>query len=243
MSLSLIIPIVVLVVSVVILIWFFPFILLFFTKLFYGKYSSYYLLLHKKYMGTNPYGYCIKDDFINHLAGFYKDQKNLDSFQTSKDISFDNAKFGEKFSQVMNRKKNLICMNSTKMSGFDLKVAGFRSEMFDYDVKVYYYFANNRFFMGEYSFKLVDKKRINLISSLLQQKYLESVKVADKNLIIEKSNQATIYMENNGFRLFIRYLWQEDEVILKLLREYWDSVVRLNVGPSDNFERELVNIL
>lgn len=239
MPLSLIIVAIAVVVSVTIIIQFFPLFLVTGSKIFYGKYSTTYLLLYKKFMGTSPYGYCIKDDFINHIAGYYKNPGNRKKYMTTEDIYFGNTKYGEKFSNLMKGGKKPVCLNVMKLPHFDLRVVGFRSEMFNSEMKACYYFANNQFFMGEYSFKITDKEKIKAISSALQQKYLKSETVIDEDFLIENSNQATICFEHNGFNLSLKYLTYKDEKTLKLLNSYWESKVNINFKNSVSFEKEV----
>ena len=238
MSLLLIISVVALVV-VIIIIRIYPLLLVMLSKLFFGKYSFKYLFYHKKYLGTSPYGYCIKDDFLNHLAGFYKSAEDRKKFNTDVNIFFGNAKFGEKIGQITLENNKLVCLNAIKLPQFELTVAGFRSEMFNYEMKTYYYFANNRFFMGEYSFKVPEDEKINEISSILQKKYLGTEKVFNEDFLIENENQAKICFVHNGFHLSIKYLTHADKKILDLLDKYWDSMIRLNPVKKGSFESEL----
>ena len=243
MPVSLIVSAVALVIVIIITIRIYPLLLIIFSRLFFGKYSAKHLLLHKKYMGTSPYGYCIKDDFINHLAGFYKIPDDRKIFQTNKNIVFGTTKFGEKFSQIIMFNKKLFCLNAIRLPQFELKVVGFRSEMFDFEMKTYYYFANNRFFMGEYSFKLPDDEKIDEILSILQKKYLDSEKVSEMDFLIENKNQAIIFYEHNGFHLSIKYLTQEDKKILSVLNDYWESNIRVNIIKSGSFKSDLMSKL
>lgn len=239
MPLSLILFAIAIVFSVTIIIRFYPLILVNGSKIFFGKYSTTYLLQYKKFFGTSPYGYCTKDDFINHIAGFYNSPGNRKIFQTTEDICFESTKYGEKFSNIIKGRKKPVCLNVMKLPHFDLRVVGFRSEIFDSEMKAYYYFANNQFFMGEYSFKITDKEKIKAISSALLHKYLKSETVIDEDFLIENSNQAAICFEHNGFNLSIKYLTFDDEKTRKLLNSYWESKININFRSSISFETDV----
>lgn len=240
MSLPLMISAITLVVAIVIIIRIYPLLLVILAKLFFGKHSYKYLFLHKKFLGTSPYGYCIKDDFLNHLTGFYKSNESRKKFKTNVNILFGKTEFGTRIGHITQVNNKLVCLNALKLPQFELTVAGFRSEMFNYEMKTYYYFANNRFFMGEYSFKVPEDEKINEISSILQQKYLETEKVFNEDFLIENEHQAIICFEHNGFHLSIKYLNHADKKILELLDKYWDSmVVKINPKNKGSFESEL----
>jgi len=239
MPFPLIISAIALVVFIVIVIRIYPLLIVIISKWLFGKYSFKYLVFHKKFLGTSPYGYCIKEDFINHIAGFYKKTDNQNKLKTNIPILFGTTKFGEKFDTILKESQKLVCLNAIRLPQFELKIAGYRSHMFNFEMKTYYYFANNRFFMGEYSFKVPDDEKINEISYIVQKKYLEVEQVFNEDFIIENENQAVIRFEHNGFHLSVKYLDLANKSLVSLLNQYWESNVRQNPGNPGNFESEL----
>lgn len=237
MSLPLIISAATLIIFIIVVARTYPFLVVIIVKLLYGKFSFKYLRVHRKFLGNSPYGYCIKDDFINHIAGFFMVSENKATLKTNLPVLFGDISFGEKFGKIVRNQHKLVCLNAIKLPQFDLKIAGYRSEMFEYEMKTYYYFANNRFFMGEYSFKLPDDEKIKEISSIIQKKYLNSEKDFMEDFLIVNENQAAISFEHNGFHLSIKYLDQSDEAVASSLKTYWESNIRTKPTGTGDFER------
>ncbi len=226
MSLPLLIAAISTVVLMVVVIRTYPLLITVLAKIIFGKFSLRYLRTHKKFFGTSPYGYCIKDDFINHIASFFMVSGNKPKLKTNLPVLFGDTRFGEKFGKIVKNTHKLVCLNATNLPQFDLKIAGYRSEMFENEMKTYYFFANNRFFMGEYSFKLPDDDKIKEISTIIQKKYLGEEKVADVDFLIVHENQAVLSVEHNGFHLSIKYLDLSNDVLSHSLNSFWESKIR-----------------
>ncbi len=119
----------------------------------FGKFSARYIETYKKYTGKSPYGYCIKDDLVNYLASFFQNKSNYSTYKSSKPINFYNTPpFGTKFEKVLSDNRKPFCVNSNRTEQFEFKVVGYRSEMFDIDMKSYFYFLNEKFFLWESTF-------------------------------------------------------------------------------------------
>lgn len=232
-----------LILSVVLLIWFYPLIHIIFTKLFFGKFSAKYIDIHKKYTGKSPYGYCIKDDFVNHIASFYK-TNSIPVFNSNKPILFGQVPFGTAFKEVFKAHPKPFCINSYRLEFFELKMLGIRSEMFETEMKSYFYFINNKFFMGEYTFKSPNDDKLNEVAMIIAKKYLEGTQMNSFNFYIQGANDVRLRFENTGFNLSVKYLDQSNQEHNDSLHQYWNVSVKKGFDErTSDFETELFDKL
>lgn len=243
MSLQILILAAVVITVIIILIRIHPLLIIFSTKIIYGKYDPRYLNVYKNFSGKSPYGYCIKDDFINHIAGFYCKSKTTESYETNTEIVFGKFPFTSKYSQLLKIKGKPFCINLERNNFFDLKIFGFRDELIGSDIRSYFHFIDGRFFMGEHSLKAPVKEKLVEFSNILQRKYLGGQKTNSEKFIIKGSNNVSILFEYTGFTLSIKYFYQGEEEVNKKLSEFWDNSVFVNTTPESNFEDELMEKL
>lgn len=233
----------VLLVLIIILIWFYPVFHIFFAKIFFGKFSSRYIDVHKKYTGKSPYGYCIKDDFVNHIAAFHK-INNVPVFKSNKEIRFGKTPFGSSFKTVYLSNPRPFCVNAVRLEFFDLKIIGVRSEMFESEMKSYFFFVDNKFVMGEYTFKNPNDNKLREISTIVRKKYLEEKNEESLSFMIQGNNDALLRFENTGFNLSIKYLDKSDEEINFRIQQYWNTSVKKGFEETaTDFETELFDKL
>jgi hypothetical protein len=232
-----------LILSVVLLIWFYPLIHIVFTKVIFGKFSAKYIDIHKKYTGKSPYGYCIKDDFVNHIASFYK-INNIPVFESDKPVLFGQMPFGTTFKEVFKANPKPFCINSFRLEFFDLKMLGIRSEMFETEMKSYFYFINNILFMGEYTFKSPHDDKLNEVAMIIRKKYLYGSQMDSLNFIIQGSNDVRLRFENTGFNLSVKYLDQSNQEQNDKIAQYWNASVKKGFEENtSDFETELFDKL
>jgi hypothetical protein len=233
----------VIILSVVLIIWFYPLIHIAFTKLLFGKFSAKYIDVHKKYTGKSPYGYCIKDDFVNHIASFYKTNR-IPVFESNKPILFGQIPFGTTFKEVFKANPKPFCINSFRLEFFDLKMLGIRSEMYETEMKSFFYFINNKFFMGEYTFKNPNDAKLNEVAMIICKNYLEGMKMDSLNFLIQGSNDVRLRFENTGFNLSVKYLDQSNQEQNDKLLHYWNVAVKKGFDEkTSDFETELFDKL
>jgi hypothetical protein len=232
-----------LVVLIVVLIWFYPLFHILITRFLFGKFSAKYIEVHKKYTGKSPYGYCIKDDFVNHIASFFRKWKDVPVYRSKKDIAFGKIPFGTKFKDVYNSGNKPFCINSFRLEFFDLKVMGFRSEMYESDMKTYYFFIDNKFVMGEYTFKNPNETKLNEVAHVIRKKYLEDKIDSSFTFMIEGTNDTALRFENTGFNLSLKYLDRSNQDINDKLEQYWNVSVKKGFDPVSDFETELFDKL
>jgi hypothetical protein len=232
------------IVLIIILIVFFPRIVIFFSKLFFGKYSVRYVNIHKRLTRKSPYRHCIKGDFINQIAGFKTGNNSIVRYNTSAEIKFEDFDFLTKYPRVLRHKKKPQCISLQKDELFDLKIFGFRNTRFSSSIYTIYYFLNKRFFMGEYLLKGPSEESIKEIARLLQEKYLGKLTEENKNFIIRGKNHVTIFFENTGFNLSVKYFYDGDATISEKLNSYWEKMTTAPVERSTlRVEDEMKEIL
>lgn len=234
----------IIVILIVVLIWFYPVFHILGAKLLFGKFSARYIEVHKKYTGKSPYGYCIKDDFVNHIASFYHKKVNYPVYRSQKPILYGKISYGAKFKEVFAANQKPFCVNSFRLDLFELKLLGYRSEMFDAEMKSYYFFIDNRLFMGEYTFKNPNEEKLKEVAQIIHKKYIPGVAVDSMNFLIEGSNDAKLRFENTGFNLSLKYLDCSNQEINDLLVHYWNTAVKKDFDQvSTDFETELFDKL
>ena len=243
MSLQILIFSAVVISAIIILIRIHPLLIIFATKLIFGKYNPRYLMVYKKFSGKSPYGYCIRDDFINHIAGFYGKSKASEIYETKAEITFGQFPFTSKYSQLFKIKGRPFCATLQRNNFFDLKIFGFRDELVGFDIRSYFHFIDGGFFMGEHSLKAPSKDKIEEFSNILQKKYLGGQKTKSEKFIIKGSNNVWILFEHTGFTLSIKYLDQGREEVNTKLCEFWDNSVFVIPEPGSSFEDELMGKL
>lgn len=231
------------VVLILIIIRFYPLVYIFFTRIFFGKYNARYIQTHRRFTGKNPYGYCIKDDFINYIAGFYEKIDEIPTHKSRHSITFRDIPFETTFRKVRKHEGRFFCLNASRLGHFDLKVLGFRENMFSHEVKTYYFFVNNLFFMGDYSFKETDQLNVNELAQILSKKYLENINLDSDDFLIEGANNVLIRFSSSGFHLSIKYLYKGNEHLNTLLDQFWAMMKTKKIETSTTFEEELLKKL
>jgi hypothetical protein len=243
MKLELWIPAVALVVVIILIIKFHPAIIIFLSRIFNGKYNPKYIQTHKNFTGKSPYGYCIKDDFINHVASFYDKSKPAKVFESKASIEFGSLPFESKYRHLLKQKGKPFCVNLLRNVFFDLKIFGYRDELIGFNIKAYFHFIDKRFFMGEYTLKTPPENKMEELSAVLQKKYLGELKTNSEKYIIKGANKVLVLFENTGFNLSIKYLHQGKGEVNVKLSEFWDNHVYVKPEPENNVEAELMDRL
>ncbi len=243
MSLKLLILAAVLVVFIFVFIRTHRLLIVFFIKMTHGKYSANYVEVYKKLLGKNPYRYCSKDDFINHIAGFFGKVNDTETLETNIEIDFGSFPFTNKYSQLLKLKGKPFCINLVRNGFFDVKTFGFRDELFNSDIRSYYYFIDRVFFMGEYLIKAPTKENIEEVSHILQKKYLGGRQTKSEKYFIKGPNDVSILFENTGFNLSIKYLYQGSKDINTKLDEFWGKSMNVYIEPPPSLEAELIDKL
>jgi len=226
-----------------VLIRLYPLIHIFFSKIIFGKFSSRYIATAKNYTGQSPYAYCIKDDFINHIAGFYKNVEKIEKFNSELEITFMETEFGVSFNDVLKSNKKPFCINSNRLPGFDLKILGYKDLMFTAELKKYYYFVDKVFFMGQLTFKNPDKENIDKIVGVIRKKYLGTIKIESDSFMINGKNNSALLCQYNGFHLSLSYLSRANGEINHLVDEHWNSSTNIVLGKTSSLETELMDKL
>jgi hypothetical protein len=230
--------------AVIILVFLFPAINMLFCRLLFGRYSARYVKTVRKYTGKSPYPYCIKDDFINHIAGFFKQSEHLKHFETEKSISFKNADFGLKFRAFLRKNSTPFCINSIRLDLFDLKVLGYRDTLFSLEMKKYFFFINGIFILGQITFKNPKPENVEEITAIIGKKYLNSVNALPyDNYRISDKQGNSLFCENNGFHLSLSYLSGNHEDSVRLLEAYWENATVIKLKKTPSLQKELMDKL
>lgn len=198
-------------------------------KLFYTKYSYRYLNLYKRYTNKNPYSYCIKNEFIYHILMFLDRDKDSVSYKTSKVIKFGDIPYLTTFAEIKKLKGNPVCFNAYKHNFIDVKIIGYKEIMYDIEIKAFYYFIDNIFFMGEYVFKEISHEVVKDIAALIHKDYLDNSEdiVDTDNFYIEDNNDSIIHFGDTGFALIIKYINLADTRINNKIDKVYDEIRKI----------------
>ena len=243
MNSTILIGIVVIVVVLVVLLITYPIIAVLLSKYFCGKYSEKYIQTHKRYTSKSPFTYCIKDDFINYLVGFYKKPSPHKIIVSDKEIQFGDISFGAKRSKLIGDKGRPFCVNAQSNKYFKLKILGYREDLFDSRVKSYYFFADNSFFMGEYLLKEPVESSIKEISYILQKKYLGQQVTDSESFIIKGENKVSLLFENDGFHLTLKYFYEGNMDMNYKFDQMWTQFINVKFKKQKSQEKELMKKL
>jgi len=243
MSLKLLIAAAALVAIVFLLIKYHPLVIIFLSKIFLGKYNPRYIKIYKNFTGKSPYGYCIKDDFLNHIAGFYDQSKPTQILESKASIDFASFPFETRFRGLLRKKGRPYCVNLLKTKLFGIKIFGFRDELAGTSIRAYFHFIDKRFFMGEYSLKMPPQEKLEELSTILQKKYLGEQKTNKGKFIIKGSNDVEVLFEHTGFNLSIKYLNRGNNLVNQKLSDFWKTMVFAKPERKNNIEADLMEKL
>jgi hypothetical protein len=243
MSLKIILLGGVLVMFVYLVIRFHPQIIIFLSRLILGRYNAKYVQIHKNFTGKSPYAYCIKDEFINHITGFYSESKPKQIYKATTDIEFGSLAFDSKYRKLFKLKGRPFCVNLVSNAFFDLKIFGYREELIGSRIRAHFYFIDKRFVMGEYSLKTPSNEKILELATVLQKKYLGVIKTDGDSFIIEGTNGVKVLFENTSFNLSIKYLHQGKEEVDLKLSKFWNRSIYSKPEPVADNETELMERL
>lgn len=243
MPLQILIPVGLGIILIIVFIRLYPLLHIFFSKIIFGRFSSRYIATSKRYTGQSPYVYCIKDDFINYIAGFYKNLEKVEQFNSDLEITFMETDFGVSFKDVYKSNKKPFCINSNRLPLFDLKILGYKDLMFTAELKKYYYFIDKVFYMGQITFKNPDKENIEKIVGVIRKKYLGSSSIKSDSFMINGKNNSVLLCQYNGFHLSISYLSRANSEINHLVDDYWNASTKIVVGKTSSLEAELMDKL
>jgi hypothetical protein len=243
MPLNILIPAGIALILIIVLIRLYPHLHMLFSKLVFGKYSSRYVATCKGYTGQSPYPYCIKDDFINHIAGFYNQNGKFEKYDSKREILFLDTPFGCTFKKVLKKQHKPFCINAIRYKAIDLKVFGYKDQMLASEMKKYFFFIDGEFALGQMTFKNPTPENMREIIAVMGKKYLDNPKLSANNFIINGSNHTQLLCEYNGFHLSVSYISRTHGHINEALDAYWESSTKINIGKQSSFEAELMEKL
>jgi hypothetical protein len=212
-------------------------------RLLYGKYSFAYVNYHKKKYMKNPYPPCINDELVNHCFNFVNINKAKKLYNTQTEISFGVYPFYSKFSTV---KRNVIpnCYNIYKISNKGrVKIAGFKKEIPGNENKEIYFFLNDSFFMGEYTFSDVSKPSQVKLIMILASKYKIPALPDIESFYIKDKHDSLIYFENNGFSITIQYINLRKRYVNVIWDSFFKSVTQTDTLVTADGNSEIFSVL
>jgi hypothetical protein len=193
---------------------------------FYGRYSLRYVDTFKRLFFSNPYPPGIKDEFINHVIPFFQKNKQIKTYSTSQRIDYMNFPFASNVKALIRLKRNpgfltisdarnqRICNN-----GHVVKIFGYNEDIFDAQVRVLYYFINEKFFMGELYLSKTTEKQAKLMSGMIAEKYKLNDFSESNDFLIKGPDGTSINYKNTGFSIMIRYFNINDAEVARSIKD------------------------
>ena len=196
------------------------------VRVVFGRFSWRYFVLYKAKFMRYPNLPCIQDDLIIHCFNFIDINPEKKFYYTNKEIAFGSLSFYSKFSAVKGRMPS-DCFNVFKLSKrYIIKIVGFKTEYFGNKIMEAYYFINNIFFLGEYSFADVSAENCEKLKTMLSGKYEIAEPVSADKFYIRDNNDSLIYFENNGFTITIQYSNLRKPMINNVWDTYFKNVIK-----------------
>lgn len=215
----------------------------FFTRLFFGKYSPRYYFVYKKHVNKSAYRPCYRDSFIAHIENLMEKSDKNTVVNTDQVINFAGFAFGSPIGKVRKKRGEPYFYTVEKAGKKFLKAIGYNEDSGQMEIKVVYYFNEDRLFMGEYIFPESDLKFENNLNKSLEEKYSFSSLDGISKFIIKDPENSIIITENNGFEIIVKYFCTEDkesyDIIKGLYTKYKDS----GIGKTKKNKNELLGII
>ncbi len=184
----------------------FPRIKLTWVKMTTGKYSHSYIARYKAITKRNPYSYCIAEDVADRLLPFYVDHQKYPEFKSEKlksPLKFD---YFTSFSDIRKKLGNPNCFQSYKISGVNIKIAGYRPEIFGKISRLYIYFVDDIFFMNEYVFKRLKKQDIDRISEKILEMAGVDIKDSPASFYVKSDQKVSLFYRDTAFSQIASYI-------------------------------------
>jgi hypothetical protein len=205
-----------------------------FKKTIYGHLKLYYIIIvHGKYSFefvhffsskdlSNPLNSCIRDDITLHFKCFFNAENlNLTDYKTNTCISFKDIRFLISSKQLIKKYHKPDCFSATKVNGKVIKVYGFYEIIEKQTIRSLYYFANDKFIMGEYILPEDSHKLIRSILSAMSSRYLQNIPIDNDQIQIIGSDLNKIICMTSGFNYLIKYFHTGDLEFESFLRNLY----------------------
>lgn len=184
----------------------FPKIKLVWVKMTNGSYSHSYISKYKAITKRNPYSYCIAEDVADRLLPFYLDNERYPEFSSTAiktPLSLNNF---TSFSEIKKELGKPNCFQSYKISGVNIKIAGYRPEVFGKISRLYIYFVDDVFFMHEYVFKRLKKEDIERISAKILEMSGASTTESPAAFYVKSEQKETLFYRDTAFSQIAGYI-------------------------------------
>lgn len=169
-----------------------------------------------------------------HCYNFIDIKPESKIYTTNAEIVFGSYSFYTRFSGIK-KISSLNCYNVYKLSNkYTVKVVGTKSEILGNEIREIYYFINDIFFMGEYSFSDVSDLNTGKIIGMLAEKYGINKTYAFDSFYIRDNNDSLIHFGNNGFSISVQYI----NLRKPLINEVWDTYFKNVIKKETYFTPE-----
>ncbi|MDZ7740817.1 MAG: hypothetical protein U5Q03_03465 [Bacteroidota bacterium] len=212
----------------------FPKIKLIWVKMTNGSYSHSYITKYKAITKRNPYSYCIAEDVADRLLPFYLDNEKYPEFKSAElknPLTFD---YFTSFSEIKKELGKPNCFQSYKISGVNIKIAGYRPEIFGKISRLYIYFVDDVFFMNEYVFKRLKEQDIARISAKLIEMAGAGTKDPPTSFYVKNDQKVTLFYRDAAFSQIASYLSRQDANVENKLRKIINEITKFRDKLEDD---------
>ncbi|MBU2649494.1 MAG: hypothetical protein KKA81_01045 [Bacteroidetes bacterium] len=230
---------------IILIIRYFKLFRLVYFKMAYGKYSYRYIALHKKLFVKSPFAYCIKDELDYRIILFLEAKGKSETFETTEHISFGEQPFNCSMNDIFASKGELMCFNAMMHPAMkkELRVVGFRENIFSLDMKALYYLLDNLFFMGEYVFKELNATSKDKLIDLLVQKYKLKTKPSSVPFLIRDPEERMIMFSDTGFSVQLAYMDMKNSTISSSVSGYFQNLKATQAVNRPGIDDDLLSRL
>lgn len=190
-------------------------------QLIYGKYSSKINEYCQQKDLPTPYKLCFAEDPIDHVYEVLNINEKIPVYQTSKTIKFENFDFLIPLKKILKHFGTRNSYSVMKIENYDLKAFCYKKILKGYKVKFIFFFYNDLFFMGQYTFSDYSVQMIRNVSKLFQEKFGIQVDSALQSYYVEdKFNKRFLFLDT-GFSIICKFISLENEMLLEPIRKYY----------------------
>lgn len=191
------------------------------NQLVYGRYSSKFNEYCQRKDIPTPYRLCFAEDPIDHVHEILNLNEKIPVFHTSVEILFEKQKFS------ISRKKLIITYGQPhsysvmKIGEYDLNAFCYKKIFKGKKVKCIYFFYNDKFFMGQYTFSEYSPHLIQEISSLFIEKFQVPEAKDHVSFYLEDDYNHRFMIQDTGFSVNCKFVSLANENIIKPLIDFY----------------------
>jgi hypothetical protein len=205
----------------------------YFYKYFYGRYSTKLHDLCEQNNYQTPYDLCFAEDPADRIQLPFNIASTYPMYHTKEKITFEKIPYFSSFKNLKKRFGNPGSFVVAKSKGSEIKVYGYKKREGESKVKLFNFFIDDQFFMGEYCYNDYSDAMRNTILRKIGDRYFIKELNSPERFYISDDYSGMIYFEDNGFSFAIRYLSKANSNInLKLETLFTKPIITVHANSE-----------